>query len=258
MGAGIIIAGESNIGLTRKRNEDNFVLASLPGRVTALAAVADGIGGHRGGDIASRLCCENLGIGYLNAMPGMRLAEDAAQFFRRVLEEVNLDLYRRSCASQLPMPMGSTVIAAIFFAKQMVLVSSGDSHCYEYRPKTGLRQLNTDHVLSPEVLAKLQPEEECQNSGSSPLMQAIGLRERLEIDLEILHRSPDSRYIFCSDGLYRGVPEEKMREILDWSETPRDAVNELMREALMAGGGDNITIIAAFPEKAAGSGHETP
>ena len=62
-----------------------------------------------------------------------------------------------------------------------------------------------------------------------------------------LDRAPDSRYIFCSDGLYRGVTEEKIRAILDESETPRQAVGSLMRQALMAGGRDNITIIAAFP-----------
>ena len=155
MGAGIIIAGESNLGLLRKRNEDNFVLASLPDRSTALAVVADGIGGHRDGDIASRMCCEALGGGYLDAMRSMRLAEDGANFFRRTLDGVNRELHRRSAASQLALPMGSTVIAGLFFARQLVLVSSGDSRCYEYSSKTGLRQLNTDHVAPPEIHAKL-------------------------------------------------------------------------------------------------------
>ena len=256
MGAGIIIAGESNLGLLRKRNEDNFVLASLPGRSTALAAVADGIGGHRDGDVASRMCCSRLGHGYLDAMRSMRLTEDGAQFFRRTLEEVNGELHRRSCASQLALPMGCTVIAGIFFARKLVLVSSGDSRCYEFHPKTGLRQLNTDHVAPPEVLAKLPPAaaESGQLSGS-PLIQAIGLRQRLEIDLEVLDRAPGSRYVFCSDGLYRAVKEEKIRAILAGSETPRQAVGDLMRQALLGGGRDNITIVVAFPERKAESGH---
>lgn len=247
MGAGIIIAGESNLGLLRKRNEDNFVLASLPDRPTALAVVADGIGGHRDGDIASRMCCEVLGGSYLDAMRSMRLPQDGVNFFRRALGNVNRELQHRSAASQLALPMGSTVIAALFFDRQLVLVSSGDSRCYEYRPQTGLRQLNTDHVAPPDLLAKLpRMTEVCKLSGS-PLVQAIGLRENLEADIEILDRAPDSRYIFCSDGLYRGVTEEKIRAILDESETSRQAVGSLMRQALMAGGRDNITIIAAFP-----------
>ena len=258
MGAGIIIAGESNLGLLRKRNEDNFILASLPGRVTALAAVADGIGGHRDGDIASRMCCARLGHGYLDAMRSMHLAEDGAQFFRRTLGEINGELHRRSCDSRLALPMGCTVIAGLFFDRKLVLVSSGDSRCYEYRAETGLRQLNTDHVAPPEVLAKLpKVAGSCQLSGS-PLVQAIGLREGLEIDLEILDRAPDSRYVFCSDGLYRCVKEEKIRAILAGSESPRQAVGELMRQALLGGGRDNITIVVAFPEHEAESGHATP
>jgi len=249
MGAGIIIAGESNLGLLRKRNEDNFVLASLPDRPTALAAVADGIGGHRDGDIASRMCCEVLGGSYLDAMRSMRIPPDGVNFFRRTLGEVNRELRRRSAAAQLALPMGSTVIAGLFFDRQLVLVSSGDSRCYEYRSQGGLRQLNTDHVAPPEVIAKLPKMTEICKLAGAPLVQAIGLREKLEIDLEILERSPDSRYIFCSDGLYRGVKEEKIQAILAESETPRQAVGSLMRQALMAGGRDNITIIAAFPAK---------
>ena len=255
MGAGIIIAGESNLGLLRKRNEDNYVLASLPGRATALAAVADGIGGHRDGDIASRMCCSSLGHGYLAAMRAMRLSEDGAQFLRRTLGKINGELHRRSCALQLALPMGCTVVAGVFFARKLVLVSSGDSRCYEYRSAAGLRQLNTDHVAPPEMLAKLpQVAESCRLSGA-PLVRAIGLRERLEIDLETFDRAPDSRYVFCSDGLYRGVKESKIEAILAESETPRQAVGELMRQALLGGGRDNITIVVAFPEKETGAGH---
>ena len=258
MGAKIIFAGESNLGLARKRNEDNFILASLPGRASALAAVADGIGGHRDGDIASRSCCARLGIAYLDEMRSMRLADDAARFLRRVLGEVNSDLRRRSRAAQLALPMGSTVIAGVFFDRQQVLASSGDSRCYEYRSETGLRRLNTDHVATPELLAGMpRAAESCRLSGA-PLVRAIGLRDRLEIDLAVLDRAPDSRYLFCSDGLYRGVKEETIRSILAGSETPRQAVGGLMRQALLAGGRDNITIIAAFPAEETERDHGTP
>ena len=248
MGAGIIIAGESNIGLTRRRNEDSFVLASLPGRSSALAAVADGIGGHRGGDIASGNCCAYLGGGYLEVVRHLERPEEAADFFRDTLDKVNAELYRSSCEAKLGLPMGCTLIGAIFFAGKLVLASSGDSHCYEYHPSSGLRQLNTDHVAPPEVLAA---QRQNGNPASSPLIHAIGLHEQLEIDLEVLPRRAESRYLFCSDGLHRGVSEQNLQEVLATSQTPREAVDELMRQALMAGGRDNVTIIVAFPEKKA-------
>lgn len=246
MGAGIIIAGESNIGLARKRNEDSFVLASLPGRSTALAAVADGIGGHRGGDIASGNCCAYLGGGYLEVVRRLQRPEDAAEFFRDTLGKVNAELYRSSCEAHFALPMASTLIGAIFFTGKLVLVSSGDSHCYEYLPSTGLRQLNTDHVAPPEVLAARQKD---GKPAPSPLIHAIGLHEELEIDVSVIARRAESRYLFCSDGLHRGVSEKNLQEVLAASETPREAVDELMRQALMAGGRDNITIVVAFPEK---------
>ncbi len=245
--ADIRLAGESNRGLVRERNEDNFCWVACPGARAALAAVADGIGGYRDGDVASFVCCRRL-LGAWRKLDAKRLnPDDATDFFRRELTDINRELFEHNRRERDGAPMGTTVAAAVFFAEEVVLVHAGDSRIYQFLPDTGLTQLTEDHTL----LAKLA--ERGSRIASPPsvlgnvISRALGPRPRLELDLQRIPRPPRARYLLCSDGISRYLESEVIATALCESDGPRAAVNALMRAALIAGGRDNITVICAYP-----------
>ena len=109
--AGIAIAGESNSGLVRKHNEDSFCVINRPDRDAALAVVADGVGGHCHGEIASLICCRDLARGFLEASAGNLDSPYAAdKFLRDSMREINRKIFQRNYCEQQARPMASTLI----------------------------------------------------------------------------------------------------------------------------------------------------
>ena len=151
--AGIAIAGESNSGLVRKHNEDSFCVINRPDRDAALAVVADGVGGHCHGEIASLICCRDLARGFLEASAGNLDSPYAAdKFLRDSMREINRKIFQRNYCEQQARPMASTLIAVIFFRDALVMGAAGDSRLYELDAARQLRQLSVDHTLSAEYI----------------------------------------------------------------------------------------------------------
>ncbi len=247
---GISVCGETNLGLCRKKNEDNFGVLNLPGRASVLAAVADGIGGHRDGDLASLICCRDLLGQYFALTSDVDTPKRAEAFLAGALKAINGKLHSRNAEVGGDRPMGCTLVAVIFGKEFLTLLNVGDSRFYELRPETGLVQHSVDHTLcnEPEALAKVQARNpNCDLS--CVLCRAVGTRPEVEPQLLTLPRHGNSRYLLCSDGAYRDVAPQRISELLSQADSPREAVNGLMRAALLAGGKDNISIVSAFSEK---------
>ena len=229
--ARINIAGETNIGAGRSKNEDNYCIFNPPGFPAALAVVCDGIGGHRDGEVASMFCCRRLMAEFLHRGPTLRDGAAAAEFLADTLTDVNSRLCRRNEFDGRKLPMGCTVVAAVFTERELVFCSAGDSRLYGFSPGAGeLRQISTDDI--------------CR--GSHALSRAVGIRRRLDPEPRILPLDGDVMHLFCSDGLHHFVPDNEIADALRESETSRAAVNRLMRRALLRGAGDNVTIIVAW------------
>ena len=248
--AGIRLAGESTPGLVRKQNEDAFVCLVPPGGRAALAVVADGIGGHVNGGTASLICCRDLvraferrGTGF----PGG--AAEAEAFLEETVLAVNEKLFRRNRIECQARPMGSTVVAALFFADQMVVASAGDSRLYELGEDGTLHQLTTDHTFAAEFAREYGYELNFSDDMSNIIARAVGPQRNLELDIFRRPRPARSRYFLCSDGASRYLPDPDLAGILAESRTPRDAVNVIMRRVLLSGGRDNITAMVLFPEE---------
>ena len=238
-------AGETNRGLMRSRNEDNFCLSCLPEACADLAVVADGIGGHRDGDVASFLCCRELLTAWRRYGYLCRSLDEGRGFLRRELLRINAMLH--DAGGRQAGNMGCTVVAVIFLPEHLVAAFAGDSRLYAQGADGSWQMLTRDHTLLAELEESGHPLPE--NVGSRiahVITKAVGTRRLFEPEIRTFRRSEMERYLLCSDGLYRCVPEEKMAEILRSSGDARSAVDALMRAALLAGAPDNVTVIGAM------------
>ena len=233
------IAGESNTGPVRHHNEDNILIYAPPQASAVLAVIADGIGGHSRGEIASYICCRDLMLAAVNLDSRLWNGE----FLRSVLQKSNERIFDFNFKSRRIRPMGCTVAAAIFTADKVITASAGDSRIYEYcrgREKP-LRQLTTDH--RPEGF------EELLHSGKlkhiSLVSRSIGTAKHLDLDIQEIPRPPAAKYLLCSDGLYNHQPNQVLAGILGSDLPPRQAVSALVRGAMLAGEKDNISVICA-------------
>ena len=229
-------AGDSDQGRVRKRNEDSLLV--MPER--SLFAVADGMGGHRGGAVASSL-----------AIDALQDAFDREAFEGRVQSTGNVPRRARELAAAVHMTnecvrsmafadrelsdMGTTLVAARFSPnKQRLYVGHvGDSRCYRLR-QGKLRQLTTDHTMASLGV---------KGPSANHLYQAIGVSPGLAIDLIVDKPQDDDVYVLCSDGLSKMVSDDNLRDVLLEHEDLEAALYTLIEAANDRGGNDNVTVI---------------
>ena len=240
------MSGESNRGLVRERNEDSFFYALDEDGNAAIAVVADGIGGHRDGDIASFVCCSELLIAWRSRMIKEMTVEGARDFLCDEIQRINISLFICNRRDRNTQPMGSTVVAAIFLPDKVVVAHAGDSRLYSADAGGG-KILTEDHTLLLQMQKNHAPVTHDPVLLNNVISRAVGPRLSLDLEVNIYDRGPDSRYMLCSDGLSRYAEPEKIEKALRELPTPRTAVDNLMRTALIGGGRDNITIICTFP-----------
>ena len=229
-------SGQSDSGKVRRRNEDSLLV--MPER--SLFAVADGMGGYAGGDIASQLAVETLKHAFEeNIFDGK--TEAATTVPRRghemacAVQMANQAILARAQSDPELAEMGTTLVVARFSPnKQRVYIGHvGDSRCYRLRENV-LRQLTTDHTLS--VLGITGP-------GSKSLYQAVGVKAAITIDVVVDKPRADDVYLLCSDGLSKMASDERIKEVLLDEPDPEAAAYGLIELANDRGGKDNVTVI---------------
>jgi PPM family protein phosphatase len=229
-------AGVTDAGRVRTANQDRFLIVA-----DRIYVVADGMGGHRGGEVAAQMTVEALGTNTDSIQSTSDLVTRLEQTNQTVLDRSNEDPELRG--------MGTTVTALALFkpdAKNPVvsIINVGDSRTYRMRAGE-LEQLTEDHSVVAELMrtGRLSPEEARGHRQRSVLTRAIGVEPSLETDtLEVLVNQGD-RFLLCSDGLYSEVADQRIAAVLRQLGDPQDASKELVRLALQNGGRDNITVL---------------
>ena len=241
-------AGESHKGLLRKKNEDSFCVVFSRDRRCVLAVVADGIGGHSRGEVASYICCRELANAFLKNVKNLTDAEKTKNFLSEELEKINCSVYQRNRANRgLKRPMGTTVNAVVFLPDCLVMANAGDSRLYQLLPHANeVKQLSTDHSFKAAVAAT--PGTERFKGMENVIYRAVGLHRNFEFELKDFSLVPGSRYFICTDGMYRHLPANTILNTLRDGVLPRHSLDVFMRAALVGGGKDNITGIAVFAE----------
>jgi PPM family protein phosphatase len=228
----------TDVGLQRAGNEDSH----LRGRT--VFAVADGLGGHQGGEVASAMAVERLG-----ALDGRSFAEpaQAAAALADAIADANRAILERGVADQGLWGMGTTVTAAAVVGDLVLqLAHVGDSRAYLLRGDGPPRQLTTDHTVVGELVrrGRLTPQQAASHPERSILTRAVGLDPNVQVEQPApLGLQPDDQVLLCSDGLTETVADEQLAQVLAGQADGDDACRALIAAANAAGGPDNITVV---------------
>jgi protein phosphatase len=228
--------GASDVGRKRRHNEDAFLVMPEAG----LFAVADGLGGHASGEVASRMAVDELAnrFGGLEGAPGERL--------RAAFALANDAIHRRSQADAHLSGMGTTLVAAHLGDGGMLTVAHvGDSRAYLFRDGQ-LRGLTEDHSLLQDFIRQSRPtpEEIEAYPHKNVIVRAVGMRETVEVDVSTVEVQEGDLLLLCCDGLFGMLPDEEMAEILRLEGSEILRANQLLVDAAnRAGGADNVTSV---------------
>ena len=225
----------THIGNVRPSNQD--ALLSHPG-IFGLYGVADGMGGHKAGDVASRMAVEVVIETLKDKIPDEAL-------LRQGIEAANRRIYDTQLENDSLSGMGTT-LTMIWEDKNRVLLGHvGDSRAYLLR-SGDFRQISQDHSMVGQLVRDgLLTEEEARvHPYRNIITRALGTDEDVDVDTLILDRLPGDIYLICSDGLSEYVRDEQMLKVL-LSRSLQDAADTLLQMALDGGGRDNISIVLA-------------
>ena len=251
-----LVVGQRSVpGQVRDLNEDSLliltmspVFQSLTGPAISLFAVADGMGGHEGGEIASKLALQVLAEGIVDdimlpSLAGEALSEDGILHrLQQAVAAVNDAVYMSR--QKRGNDMGTTLTAFLVRDQQLFLAHVGDSRAFRWNA-SGLQQLTVDHSLVATMVARGQitADEIYTHPQRSIVYRSIGDRPNVDIDTGAWPLAPGDRLIVCSDGLWEMLHNEGIRDGLMAEADPQAACDLLASRANAAGGDDNITVI---------------
>jgi protein phosphatase len=253
-----IAAGLSDVGLQREHNEDSFVVL----KEYDLYVVADGMGGHRAGDVASKIATETISEFFRTTANedvtwpfhfDTNLSEEENRLLTGI-RVANRQIFERSTRSREYHGMGTTVVGAMFSPrkKRMYIGHVGDSRCYRVR-KGAIQLLTRDHSLINDYLLAMPDltEEQKSELPKNVITRALGMQDQVVVDLQ--HDDPQlgDVYVLCSDGLSGMVTDEDIQRIVTSSNDIREACRRLIQRANERGGEDNITAVLIQIEEAA-------
>jgi PPM family protein phosphatase len=227
----LVAAGITDVGRIRDGNEDGFLDEA---RRLNLVAVADGMGGHRGGEVASA-----------TALAALRQAMASGQPLRDAIEGANDAVLEKSGSDHQLQGMGTTLTAGTLGTDGSMLIGHvGDSRAYLLRDGE-LSQITNDHSLVAEMVrtGQLTPEQAESHPQRSTITRALGIDPAVDVDVYPVDLRPGDRILLCSDGLTTMVRPGEIEEILDEEPDAERAAQRLVDAANAAGGEDNITAV---------------
>lgn len=246
------IVAKTDVGLVRKRNEDFFVVVPK----CDLVVLCDGMGGHPGGDLASRMAAEEverivasggeteIGLGTLGEIAAL------GPFASLVRSVFAADRRLRAYGDKHPQfqGMGTTLAALQEHNGIVCAVHVGDSRIYRFRDGA-LQQITQDHSY----VASLPEAARASFAGiRNILTRAVGVGDDFEVDFSLTAADPGELFLLCTDGLHNFVDEERVVEVLSAADDRDAAVTTLIEDAKRGGGGDNITVALAWVDKGPG------
>jgi serine/threonine protein phosphatase PrpC len=230
----ISATAQTDKGLRRKQNEDSLLVNAAKN----LFVVADGMGGHNAGELASRLAVQAMedafATGNFEGKPHSEIPAEASEL-ARAIQMANATIFETAQTKPELMGMGTTLCCARFSPtkRRMQIGHVGDSRCYRFRDGR-FRQLTADHTMAD--LGMTGPE-------SANLSRAVGIWAAVPIDIILATPAPDDIYLLCSDGLTKMLDDDRIAQVLRTEEDPQAAVDRLIFFANAKGGKDNITVI---------------
>jgi PPM family protein phosphatase len=245
-----IAAGMSDVGLQREHNEDSFIVL----KEFDLFVVADGMGGHRAGDVASKLATETISEFFRQTASedvtwpfhfDVNLSEEENRLLTGI-RVANRNIFERSTRSRDCHGMGTTVVGAMFSPRKnrVYIGHVGDSRCYRVRDK-GIHLLTRDHSLVNDYLLAMPDltEEQKNDLPRNVITRALGMQDQVVVDIQHDEPKPGDVYVLCSDGLSGMITDDQIRDTIMSSDDIRESCKRLIARANEHGGEDNITAV---------------
>lgn len=232
---------QSDIGKRRKSNQD-YTATFTNQKNQLLALLADGMGGHQAGDIASRQAVEEIGIAW--EATTIDDSEKAVQWFLQHIQQANQRIFEKGQSQPTLSGMGTTLEVVTLLDNHLALAHVGDSRIYLFREQR-LIALTEDHSLVNALLKSGEITQEMAENHprKNIITRSLGMPGSLEVDVAIHKIEDHDQLLLCSDGLTNMVSEPKIAQILLEADSLQDASQRLIDEANAKGGLDNITVL---------------
>lgn len=231
----------SHIGKRRRLNEDSYFVENCGSYAYAL--VADGMGGHQAGDIASSMVNEIV-RDYIKSHFQDGISEDEVEtLLRRAFIEANNQVYHYACTHSKMMGLGTTSTLAMIYRKKLFTAHVGDSRAYLI-DESGMRRMTVDHSYVQELVARgeLTPEQAEHHPKKNYITRAMGTEEYIKVDTSVDDYNGEV-VLLCSDGLTNMVTEQEIQNVVLHSGSLSQSAEILVQIANDNGGADNITVV---------------
>ncbi|HPQ80940.1 MAG TPA: Stp1/IreP family PP2C-type Ser/Thr phosphatase [bacterium] len=248
--------GFSDVGKKREKNEDSFLVAGD----LCLYAVADGMGGHQGGDFASSIAVSTIEeiVRELENDPEMTLQEEAAVpirageyqgYLRYAIQLASQRIYEKASVEAALKGMGTTAVVLLFRNNKAYIANVGDSRAYRMR-RDRIDQITKDHSLVGEQIRAgiLSQADARSHRLKNIITRSVGFQEEVDADIDIRVVREGDRFLLCSDGLSNMMEDEEILEVAA-TNTPEAACRRLVDIANERGGDDNITVVIVEVKK---------
>ncbi len=237
----------TDIGRRRQLNQDYVFSSSNPvGNMPNLFIVADGMGGHRAGDYASRVTVETIENEIKNSFE-----KNPSIIIKKAIQKANLEIRRQAALDPNLAGMGTTVVVATVIGRYLQVANVGDSRLYVANSQE-IRQITRDHSLVEEMirLGGLKREEARLHPDKNIITRAIGAMETVDVDFFTVELNPTDKILMCSDGLTNMVDDGQILKILNQfpeDKTLVETAHALIDAANENGGKDNIGVVLVRP-----------
>jgi protein phosphatase len=254
----LVCAGMTDVGSARDHNEDDFYLSEGE---EALCVVADGMGGHRSGEVASAMAIKAIVEFYRETLTDDDVGDETIVDGERewtideyrlvqAIRAANKAVFQAASESELYRGMGTTIVSGYFAEGAVYLAHIGDSRAYRLRDGQ-LVQQTEDHSLANEYVRMgiLAAEDVEHFPYKNVITRACGLTDDVEVDIARHEVAPGDLFVLCSDGLTDMVPDRELIEIIKDHDDLEALCRDLVERANANGGADNITVVLARVEK---------
>lgn len=239
----MVVGSVSDIGKNRSKNQDSYYVSidkDLP-----LYLVADGMGGHRSGEVASTMAMEIIKNEFLSSKDHLNKEKNILKVIKKSIEQANTKIYLKSIENEKCTGMGTTITMGYIFKDKIFIGHVGDSRGYLIRDKD-IYQITEDHSYVNELLKRgsITLEEARNHPKKNMITRAVGSSSKINMDLIVKDYKKDDILLLCSDGLFNMVEDSKIYEVFNKEEDIQKACETLAKKANKKGGLDNITLIS--------------
>ncbi|MCE7794657.1 Stp1/IreP family PP2C-type Ser/Thr phosphatase [Salipaludibacillus sp. CUR1] len=231
----------THTGKVRPHNEDDgAVKENQTGHMLAL--VADGMGGHQAGDVASKMARDGL-LNYWKEIDKQLSPKEAEEWLNDTVQKLNKEIFLQSRQNAQCEGMGTTLVAAVCTDEYVSFSNVGDSRVYLFEDRQ-LKQMTEDHSLVGELVrsGQISEEEAEHHPRKNVLLRALGTEKSIEVDVRTISWREGDMLLLCSDGLTNMVSDEEISSYLSSSENLDEIAAQLVDHANKAGGEDNISL----------------